>query len=68
MAMCPINPANAVLKFYCSSCAPPISQASCFSLIYSPKVPFPALKCLLTTGIKHNCQLGVEVKAPNSLV
>ena len=38
------------------------------ALIYSPKVQSTTLKCLLTTGIKHNCQLGVEVRAPNGLV
>lgn len=25
-------------------------------------------KCLLTTGIKHNCQLGLKERAPNGLV
>lgn len=39
-----------------------------FRLIDNLKVESTTAKCLLTKGIKHNCQLGVEVKAPNGLV
>lgn len=39
-----------------------------FPLTDSPELHCSAADCLLSTGIKHNCQLGVEVGDPNDLV
>lgn len=44
------------------------TPASRFLLNLKANVCSTTPKCLLNTGIKHNCQLGVEARPPNGLV